>query len=238
MSAMMQMMTGAIPTPDFAFNLSAISGTSDLRTLAIAAGWNTVSKVVATIPSPVKVCPTSASGMTGLTISGSFPGGVKLDIASGASLGGSHGAGSVQGVGASNGNPGGNGGLALSVTVACTIDNLGTIAGAGGGGGSGAGALNPDLGVLQGGGGAQGADVNGAAGGQSSGDIGYGGCYAGLGRGGGDLGSDAQAGGPSVSWDLFPGGYSGGAGGLGGGAVSGNSFITWINTGTRIGAIG
>ena len=55
---------------------------------------------------------------------------------------------------------------------------------------------------------------------------------------GGDLGSDAQAGGPSVSWDLFPGGYSGGAGGLGGGAVSGNSFITWINTGTRIGAIG
>lgn len=217
----------------FIFNLT--SSDTNLRTAAISAGWDGSIYVEAIVPSGVDVV--HGTGSTGLTVDGSFPAGVKLSIKSGAAIGGGSGSYAIQGVGASNGNPGGAGGTALVASVAVTVDNLGTIGGGGGGGGSGAGALRPDLVPLQGGASGVGATVNSAAGGPTGGDVGYGGTYAGAGQSGGAVGSSGTNGGSSVSWDVYPGGYSGGAGGAGGNSITGNSNITWINTGTRTGTI-
>lgn len=230
MSVIGRAMPFLIPSA-FVFNLTG--ATTNLRTAAVAAGWDQAMAVEGVIPSGTYV------NTAGLTIDGSFPGGVKLSIQTGAGIGGQGGAHAVQGIGAQNGNNGNAGALALAVSVAVTIDNLGTIAGGGGGGGSGSGALNPDLGVLQGGRGGAGATLPGSAEPQSPGDTGYGGCYAGQGAAGGSpgvAGNNGNAGG-SVSWDLWPGGYSGGAAGAAGACVTGNSNITWINTGTRLGSI-
>lgn len=223
-------------TGKFIFALTASAGTVDLRTAALAAGWDGTSPVVATVPAGINICP-STYGTTGLTISGSFPSGVRLEIAATGGIGGGAGATSVQGVGAQNGNPGGAGGLALAVSTAVTIYNLGTIAGGGGGGGSGAGALRPDLGILQGGGGGNGQSLVVGFGVGGTGDVGYGGTYAGNGGTGGGLGSAGSGGGNSVSWDVWPGGYSGGASGAAGGCLTGNGSIIWEATGTRIGSI-
>lgn len=227
---------------NFVFQLGYSTATVDVRTAALAAGWDGTKKVIAVVPTGTVICPQTPgsygqNGIDGITVAGSFPGGVKLQIQPGASFGGSKGNGAVQGVGAQNGGNGGNGGTALNASVAVTVDNRGTMAGAGGGGAGGAGALKPDLGILQGGGGGNGRDLFFAAGGQTSGETGYGGTYAGLGGGGGSFGAGGNNGTPSVSWDVWPGGYSPGTPGTGGNAVTGNSNITWENTGTRYGTV-
>lgn len=227
---------------NFVFMLSYSTSTVDVRTQALAAGWDGTKKVIAVVPTGAIICPATPgsygqNGLDGITVSGSFPGGVKLQIQPGASFGGSKGNGAVQGVGAQNGGNGGNGGTALNASVAVTVDNRGLMAGAGGGGAGGAGALKPDLSILQGGGGGNGRDLFFAAGGQTSGETGYGGTYAGLGGAGGDFGTAGASGTASVSWDVWPGGYSPGTPGVGGLCISGNSNITWENTGTRYGTI-
>lgn len=227
---------------NFVFQVSYVTGAVDLRAQALSAGWDGTKKVVAVVPTGRIICPQTtggwgANGNSGIFVAGSFPNGVKLQIQPGASVGGSGGASAVQGVGAQNGGNGGSGGIGLYTTVALTVDNRGTIAGGGGAGGGGAGALNPDLGILQGGGGGNGQDFFYAAGAPSSGNMGYGGCYGGDGGGGGAFGAGGSNGSPSVSWDVWPGGYSPGTPGTGGNAVTGNSNITWENTGTRYGAV-
>ena len=70
----------------------------------------------------------------------------------------------------------------------------------------------------------------GTGGTTGAGGNGFGGDSRAWGGGGGGWGSAGGKGGRS-------GGGSGASGGAGGAAVDGNSYITWINTGTRYGAI-
>lgn len=111
----------------FTFTISTNQTNANLRTLAVNAGWNQSTAVNATVASGVYIYSTS-TGTPGLTIDGSWPGGVTLTNSG--NILGMGGAG--VGFGA-NGNAGGN---AISLGVNVTIVNNGYIAG---GGGSGAG---------------------------------------------------------------------------------------------------
>lgn len=163
------------------------------------------------------------------------------------------------------GTAGGRGGPAIWCNTNLSIENLGWILGGGGGGGGGAatlaGASDGKSGVtyyyLSGGGGGGGMDWvqssygtsgtspsghrggNGGYGNNANpGSGGQGGLYSGLragsGGNGGSWGAPGGAGGdPSGSSAVVPR-TSGGAGGS---AVLGNSYITWIYYGNRLGAI-
>ena len=205
----------------FNFTISAnLSAASNLRTLAINAGWNTVDKVICTINSGVYILGPTANA-TGLTVNGSFPNTVEL-VNNGAIYGGF----GASGPGGTplNGVDGGPGGTALLVSVPITITNNGTIAGGGGGGGGDGG--NRDItGTV---------NTNGSDGGNGA----YG-PFLKVDRGGplGTAGTAGTTGTPGL--DIF-GGYnatSPGAGGAAGKSVNGNSNITWAATGTRIGPI-
>jgi hypothetical protein len=161
---------------EYAFSISTNQVNANLRSLAVSAGWNQSTKLIATINGGVYVY-SNSTGTPGLTINGSFPNGVTL-INNGYILGmggdGSIGAG---GVGQSSA-PGGSGGTALSVSSAVTINNSsGTIGGGGGGGGGGA-SYNEM-----------------AGGGKSPPYIQYG--WAGGGGGGGQTGLTNSSGGPA-----------------------------------------
>ena len=246
----------------FAFTISSNQTNANLRTLAVNAGWNQASRVVATIAGGVTIS-SNGTGTPALTINGSFPGGVEL-VNSGVivGMGGAGGRGSSTFASPPAGQPGLSGGLALSVSTAVTITNNNTIAGGGGGGGGGGNFDSKTFGTAAGGGGGGGRSSNaansaGGAGGQqgpspsypagspggdgtyssagSGGNGGaYGGAVAGRGGDGGGWGSTGATGGEATGTFPF---YSGGAGGGGGGAVSGNSNITWIAFGTRNGSI-
>lgn len=251
--------SGAISMSNFygkanQFNLTFSSNQAnvDLRASAVSGGWNQSSAVVATINSGVTIF-SNSTGSPALTISGSFPGGVTL-VNNGTVLG--------RGGGGANGAPAGDtsipstagsGGLALSVSTAVSINNgSGRIAGGGGGGGGGrsglytAGKGAPEFrGAGGGGGGGIGNGPGGANGTNSSGTAtpgtagtlttngtgGSPGSYAGAGGNGGSWGSAGSNGGASAWYG------PGGAGGAAGAAITGNSNITWIATGTRNGGI-
>lgn len=122
----------------FAFTISSNQTNANLRTLAVNAGWNQSSKVVATIASGVYVSANS-TGTPALTVNGSFPGGVAL-VNNGfiVGMGGAGGGGANAGDAyVTSGSSGASGGPALSVQSAISINNAGTIAGGGGGGGAG-----------------------------------------------------------------------------------------------------
>jgi hypothetical protein len=259
----------------FAFAIASNQTNANLRTLALNAGWNGTSKVVATINSGVYVS-SNSTGTPALTINGSFPGGVEL-VNNGFIVGMGGAGGKGGGSNANNsfatalaaGSVGLAGGSALLASVAVSIRNNGTIGGGGGGGGGGRGGALRDLGLNKdnkfwgigaggGGGGRSSAAANstggatgngvypGTAGGSgtssSAGSGGSGGTYgnrfAAPGGAGGGWGATGSTGSSSISalsnsMEAI-GPYSGGAGG---GAVSGNSNITWLATGTRLGAI-
>ena len=61
----------------FTFTISSSVANANLRALAISAGWNQSSSVVATINSNV-YCYATSTGNYGLTINGSWSGGVSL----------------------------------------------------------------------------------------------------------------------------------------------------------------
>jgi hypothetical protein len=163
--------------------------------------------------------------------------------------GGNGGNGGTQ-FGPASGVGGGTGGPALLVQRATSINNLNRISGGGGGGGGGAlgGRIrNKSLQPSGGGGGGGGIGVS------SGGTGGFGFNQVGQPGGGGSLfgaggGGSGFAGGPGGSGGTYatsgsPGangpntGNVGGGGGGGGAAVVGNGNITWINFGTRNGAI-
>jgi hypothetical protein len=238
------------------FNLTISSNqtNANLRTLAINAGWNQSTKLVATINSGVYVS-SNATNTPALTVSGSFPNGVEL-INNGfiVGMGGAGGAGGQ--AFANNGASGLAGGLAVSVSSPISISNTGTIAGGGGGGGGGSlgGASDPYGSYYvsggSGGGGRSssfsslggaitntsfGQSQNGGAGTLSSAGAGGNAAYSyaySKGGNGGEWGATGSAGGNAPGWSFSPGG-----GGAGGGAVSGNANITWVATGTRLGSI-
>jgi hypothetical protein len=220
---------------DFSFTISSNQTNGNLRSLAISAGWNQTSRLLATIGSGVVVS-SDSTGTPGLTINGSFPNGVVLTNS-----------GFIIGMGGRGGNvlaAGSAGGLALSVSSAVTIQNNGTIGGGGGGGGGGQGYTetqtcfdgknyyNCDVFYPGGGGGGGRSGSTNSAGGaaDSGGGTGGAGTFSAAGSGGG------SGGGNGGNWGAAGqnGSYSGGAGG---GAVSGNSNITWTAFGTRNGSI-
>lgn len=242
---------------EFAFSIVSNQTNANLATLATNAGWNGSSKLVATINSGVVIGSTSASAA--FTISGSYPGGVEL-INNG-TIAGKGGNGAVGPI-----NPlattieafrggGGGGGAGSNVglgAIRAGVNGTATSGGAGGpanqaqGGGPAASAGN--------------AGANGFAGGlglsaTSAVAITNNGTIAGGGGGGGSGGSRfqfigggqvlvrAEAGGAGGSRGAVGGAGQGqgpsvgGAGGAAGAAISGNSNITYLATGTRLGAI-
>lgn len=214
---------------------------------------------VLTINSGVTVS-SGSTGTAALIVDTSWAAGDTVRINNSGTIlgrGGNGGHGTVYGGGPGPGSTAG--GLALQVQRATSINNLNRIAGGGGGGGG--GSLSYANGVYgYGGGGGGGIGVStggpapyatagaagtltsaGAGGSGSSGSANIGGegppviVYANGGPGGaggsfGASGAQGGAGSPSA-------GYPGGPGSGAGAAVSGNSNITWIATGTRNGAV-
>jgi hypothetical protein len=248
----------------FAFTIaSSATTTQDLRTLALAAGWDAAAPVVATISSGVtlrgaagtgggggaSVVPfgsnnvAGTAGATGLTVSGSFPGGVSL-INNGTIYGGGGGGGA--GGSTAGGGVGGAGGSAIIVSTALSITNNSVIGGGGGGGGGGSAWGTGGI-VRSGGGGGGGAvygqygsggnweGIDGGPGGSGTETAGGGGGFNDQNKSPGGVGGARGAAG-TTPYNTFTGG-NGGAGGAGGAAVSGNSYVTWVATGTRYGAL-
>jgi len=186
----------------------------DLRTWALANGWDGTVAVEITVNAGVYVYSTSTSN-AGLTVTGSFPGGVTL-INNGYIIG-------KGGNGGSNSGPtaGAPGGSAISLGINATIvNNSGAfIAGGGGGGGGqlsggggGAGGGDGGLGRFSyagGTGGAIGSSGNNGGGGNLGGQGGG----AGAGAGGVVQQSQTIGGGGGGGGRILPG--TGGAGGLG-----------------------
>jgi hypothetical protein len=254
----------------FSLNITSDQVNASLRSLAISAGWNQTTNLVATISSGVYVY-SNSTGTPGLTVSGSFPGGVSLinnGYITGMGGDGSAGANATGG----NASNGASGGLALSVSSAISITNNNIIAGGGGGGGGG-GSLSeqggggkapyyPSYGWAGGGGGGGQTGLSNSSGGSagggnfsqrsrnpapggsgtnsSAGSGGQGGAapnssyYAGAGGSGGSWGSAGARGQDARSYSYN---WTPGNGGSAGAAVTGNSNITWVNTGTRYGGI-
>ena len=232
--------SGAIQLDDFygavkrfAFTISTNYSTpQNLRSLALAAGWNGTDYLVATNNAIISSNSTSSAA---LTINGSYPNGL-LFVNNSTIVG-------MGGKGGDYGQAGGAGGNAIVVASAVSINNQGTIAGGGGGGSS-----SPIFGW-------SGTDLTTGGGGGAAGltqSLGGTGAYGAVGNPSSLSGSfysvpgsgySAGAGGvvntPSGNGGTWGNagqgtGYSGGAAGA---AVSGNSFVTWIATGTRLGAL-
>ena len=228
---------------EFLFNI--LSGTDlNLRTLALAAGWNGSSKLIATIPSGNTIS-ASSTGVYAFTINGSFPAGVTLNN-SGIIVG----RGGNGGKGQPSGINGLTGGPALLVSVAVSINNINRIGGGGGGGGGGGYVQLGKTVYAGGGGGGGGIGVSlGGVGGTTtySGSAGTAGTLIANGvGGGGGTGSGGVGGsgggygatgatGTTGSGVSYPAGPT--AGGTGGNCLSGNANVTWIAFGTRDGAI-
>jgi hypothetical protein len=212
----------------------------NLRTLALAGGWNGTSQVIATVTGNIG---STSTGTASFIITGSFPNGVDLRINSG-----------VYVVGA-GGYAGGNGGGALQVTSytggALTVTNNGIIGGGGGGGnssGGGGGGAGITAGAAYGSQATAGTITNGGNGGADGCNAGYVGAGGAAGSAGSFPGGGGGLGGAAASGDSCygdsdpsdPGGirYGGSvSGGAAGYAVSGTSSITWLTTGTRYGSV-
>lgn len=203
-----------------------------LYSQAIAAGWDGVVPLDAevTVGSGIVLSANSTSAY-GFDTGSGFPVGTSLKLIMPGYVCGMGGAG-----GATN-TAGSNGGPALRAQYAISIDALGGVTAGGGGGGGGS--------FWGGGGGGRSGRTNavggaasypGANGTFSSGGAGGGGGGAGGTTGPGGAGS-ISVGGGGGGWGASGGTAGSYAGGTGGAAVVGNSFITWINTGTRYGAI-
>lgn len=236
----------------FSFTPTITSDTYNynLRAAAVTAGWNQTDPLLATVTinSGVYVGSTAVGTYafdTGVT----FPGGSALAVVNNGFIVGRGGNGGTESTGQA-------GGPALRAQAAVSVTNNGTIGGGGGGGGSG-GPESYDY-VIDGGGngGGGGAGYNGGTGGgggnsgatassgtKTAGGAGVGANSSGEGEGGGGTGGGLGSAGGTGStgtdrdWEGMPRHTPGLAGGAGGAAVVGNSNITWLNTGTRLGSV-
>lgn len=205
----------------------------NLRAWALANGWNGSSAATITVGSGVYIWSNNTS-IAGLTIDGSWPGGITL-VNNGFIMGKGGGGGGGEPVTAAY-----NGGPAISLGVSCFITNNSYIAGGGGGGGS--GGIDGGSGAGGGGGGA-----GGGAGGASDGRVASGvggavgmsgsdspfltdchcyGCFvltSGGGGGGRIMPGVGGAGGVAYASGYTSGGGKGGGAGGGGGAMGSDS---------------
>lgn len=291
----LQNLRGKSFVTEFAFTIPSNIQNANLRTLALNAGWDGSSEVIATINSGVAVTSTS-TGTPAMTVNGSWPNGVTL-INQGtiAGRGGTGGGGQIVFLANSCNTAnipttsGGNGGTGLSVSAPLTLNNSGTIGGGGGGGGSGAsdaafapsnvcGFPGPSFFFMAGGAGGGGAGFgtggpfNRFRGESTEGSIcnsccnGVGHQNSGFSGGAGSLtgrgarsartvtpswpcgGDTNRAGNGGRGGTLGAAGENGNTtttgaegnrtfGGAGGNAITGNSNISYISTGTRLGGV-
>ena len=244
------------------YNLTISADTNNyvLYDQAKTAGWNGYSlcTINLTINDGVKVGSTRTT-LPALDIRG-FPSGVVINVYVGNSVSsGTYvvGAGGAGGQGYDWQRAGGNGeagGDAIWANSAVNISNKGTIAGGGGGGGAGRANTNVNGSYgYAGGGGGGGAGLvvgSGGAGGTSSynGSPGSPGTLTTGGNGGNGAGNNAGAGGKGgdlgqagadgvnngeLNWNGTN--YGAGSGGAAGNYVVGSNFVTWSNTGSRLG---
>ena len=216
----------------FVFRQTISADTSNyvLRAAAIAAGWDGVVPLDAevTVGSGIVLSANSTS-LYGFDTGTGFPAGTTLKLIMPGYVCGMGGAGGAMYTAGSNGGP------ALRAQYAISIDAAGGVIGGGGGGGGG--------GVIGGGGGGRSGRTDAAvASGGASGTFSSGGSggYGGAAGGTTGLGTDdlwTGGGGGGGGWGASGGTAGSYAGGTGGAAVVGNSYITWINTGTRYGDI-
>jgi hypothetical protein len=237
----------------FTFTISTNQTNANLRTLAVNAGWNETQSVVATIGSGIYIS-SNNTATAALTVNGSWPGGVEL-VNSGLVIGMGGAGGGSDSFALGPGTPGSAGGLALLVSSAVSINNAGTIAGGGGGGGGSGSEYNQDYEDQKGYFPAGGGGGRSSAAADSAGGVAYGG-----GEGVGGVGTVSSGGAGGLAYPLnggfgtrgvggtggnwgtvgstgTTGLYAGGVGGAAGAAISGNSNITWIAFGTRLGGI-
>jgi hypothetical protein len=128
----------------FRASISTNANDVNVRTYLIGLGWDQAKRVVLTIDSGITVSTTSSgAGFYALTVSGSFPKGIRIvnngTIAGKGGPGGNGGGSPATNSTSLRGTAGGSGGAALYASTAVTVINNGTIAGGGGGGGGSAG---------------------------------------------------------------------------------------------------
>lgn len=222
---------------EFVFNYVIAANTSNfnLRAAAVAAGWNQIAPLKATVTVNAGVYVGSPStGAYAFDTGATFPAGSSLALINNGTICGGGGAGGYGGTpGSPNGGNGGGGGTAFRAQAAISITNNGLIAGGGGGGGGGGYQTSSGYPDYLGG-------ANGIAGGPGAGTP-SGGTFTTTGGnlGGASGGGWAAYGGNGASPPDIGGGPSGigGTGGPGGSCTSGNANITWVTTGSRYGAV-
>lgn len=226
-----------VGTTPFVFNQTISTNTANysLTTAAAAAGWDQVSALVAAITiNPGVTVYSTTSSSAAVTVSSNYPlsSGSSVSIVNNGSILGAGGAGGQGELPSPSYYPpvsmgaGGAGGPGVKTTFPITITNNGTIAGGGGGGGGSGGLVYID------------ADGNAYSSTPGAG----GGVGQGIAAATGNGGARGQSGsiGSGTTYDssgyVFTNG-TGGAGGLAGAAVQGNSYVTWLATGTRFGPL-
>ena len=204
----------------FAPVITADMANYNLKAQAIAAGWDQVVPLIAEVTvKPGIVLSANATNQYGFDTGVGFPAGTSLKLVL---------RGYVCGMGGfSSSGVGAPGGPALRAQHPLTVDAAGgTIAGGGGQGGRG---NPPDGSIYPGNSGGGGRSGRVATEGASP----YAGTFAAPGIGVSDY-SMGSRGGSGGDWGAAGTFVSAGAGGA---AVVGNAHITWINTGTRYGAV-
>lgn len=217
--------TGQMARQRYQVTISADTRNFNLRNAVNALGYTGQGAAEVTVVIAPGVIVGSTSTASHGFDTGSWPPGssVTLTIGAGAYLVGRGGDGGNNGGGlGAGGAPGAPGGPAFVARLPTTIDSRGTIAGGGGGGSGGNDTVS---------------GVDSPWGGGGAGDLpGYGGTLT---TGGArHLDSEGGSGNPGNGGALGQPGQAGDrAGGAAGAAVDGNSFITWVAAGTRLGAI-
>jgi hypothetical protein len=213
----------------FSFTISANQQEANLRTLALAAGWNGSSAVRATINAGVYIW-SNNTGTAALTINGSWPGGVTL-VNNGFIMGrGGNGGTGYWSPPSSAAMAGSTGGPAISLGVNATItNNAGAFIAGGGGGGAGSGITGATGGAGGGGaGGGTGGNLVNAGGGSNNTAGGAGGAIGSSGSNGAlppnSIGGSGGGGGRILAGTGGAGGTSGSATGKGGGSGGGGAY--------------
>ncbi len=221
----------------FEFSITSNQTNANLRTLAVNAGWDEETEVIATINSGVVISGNTQGASTpALLIDGSWPNGVTL-INKGVIVGkggdggvgccasytfqGWDGSKFVYDANAYGGSAGAAGGRALLVHVPVKIDNQGQISGGGGGGGGGGSAVNACASSGGGGGGGRSSNDNSSGGDRGSTTVSDGFEETKGGNGSAGTFAGAGSGGARADWANYTGGTAnlsarGGAGGNGG----------------------